>query len=84
VVNPAHGSATLFWSLPATGDARLAVYDVTGRRVRELAHGALPDGMHSTRWDGRDDAGQLVNPGLYLVRLEAAGRVLTRQVALIR
>ena len=33
--------------------------------------GAQDAGRHEIRWDGRDNVGQLVPPGLYLVRVEA-------------
>ena len=29
-----------------------------------------PRGAHTARWDGRDGAGQLVGPGIYLARVE--------------
>ena len=66
--NPAHGPATLRFSLPAAGTARLEVLDVSGRRVWGYAQ-ALAAGPHSIAWDGRDDAGRRLGPGLYLVRL---------------
>lgn len=37
-----------------------------------------PAGIDSTVWDGRDDAGALVAPGTYLVRIEADGGQLVR------
>lgn len=36
--------------------------------------------MHTIRWDGRDDAGRTLLPGLYLTRLSAAGDVRTGRV----
>lgn len=42
------------------------IHDLSGRRVRSLS--VLPSqtaGSHLIEWDGRDDAGQLVAPGLY-------------------
>ncbi len=43
---------------------RLAVYDIAGRRVRDLA---VPDGAREIAWDGRDDAGHVLAPGVYHV-----------------
>ncbi len=66
--NPARGSAAFTFSLPAPGEARLEIVDVTGRRIwarREV----LAAGAHTWRWDGRDDAGRARGAGLYLVRL---------------
>ena len=55
------------------GTARLAIFDVTGRRVRELAGGRLDAGAHSFTWDGLDDAGQAAASGTYVCRLELGG-----------
>jgi hypothetical protein len=46
-----------------------AVYDVSGRRVRELA----PAGA-SVTWDGRDDSGRTLPAGVYFVRAHRDGR----------
>ena len=35
-------------------------------------------------WDGRDRDGSLVKPGLYFVRVEAAGRSAVARVVLVR
>ena len=51
------------------------IFDVQGRPVRALYAGPLSAGQYVAPtsvpglWDGRDDAGELVAPGLYLVRV---------------
>ena len=82
--NPARGPVTLRFTLPRGMRVRLGVYDASGRRVRELASGAQPAGEHSMAWDLRDEGGRSVSTGLYLVRLEAEGRTLTRTVVALR
>ena len=47
------------------------MFDLGGRRVRDLsALTERPSGRHRVEWDGRDDGGGRVPPGIYLVRLE--------------
>ncbi len=58
---------------------RGSVYDVTGRRLRDFSG---TNGQ--VFWDGRDDDGTLVRPGVYLVRVVASGRATTLRVALLR
>ena len=48
----------------------LAVYDLTGRMVAGVSAPAGDSGRFPADWDGRDDGGALVPPGLYLIRLE--------------
>ena len=45
----------------------LTVYDVLGRRVRQVWQGALGTGTYRFTWDGRDAAGRAVGRrGVYL------------------
>ena len=46
-------------------------YDATGRRARTFATGAWNPGTHTLTWDGRDDRGNTVAPGVYFLRIEA-------------
>ena len=72
------------------GPPRLRVLDALGRRVvRELAAGRNPsaaaDGLPlSATWDGRDETGRRLPPGLYFVTLEAGGRRSSVRVASLR
>ena len=54
---------------------RLALYDVLGRRVRQVWDGSLEAGPHRFVWDGRDAAGKAVAAGVYVYKVEVDGRV---------
>ena len=45
------------------------IFDLSGRRVRQLVSESRPAGFYSESWDGRDQPGGLVPPGLYLCRV---------------
>lgn len=81
--NPARGGAAVRFTLPAAGDATLAVHDVTGRTVRVLARGPHEAGPHLARWDGRDEDGRAAPAGLYFLRLAANGESRTARLALL-
>ena len=51
----------------------LEMYDLAGRRVRRAYAGIGSNGAYALEWDGTDDQGLLVPPGLYLyeLRIEA-------------
>ena len=53
----------------------LTVYDVLGRRVRQLWQGPLGAGNHRFVWDGRDEAGKAVAAGVYLYKVEVDGQI---------
>ncbi|MCC7265483.1 MAG: gliding motility-associated C-terminal domain-containing protein [Candidatus Latescibacteria bacterium] len=50
---------------------RVEVFDLAGRRLRDLstAPGQL-SGEHHLPWDGKDEQGRLLPPGIYLFHLE--------------
>ncbi len=49
---------------------RVEVYDLAGRLVRRFVS-ARRVGEYAEEWDGKDGGGQLVPPGLYVVRVHA-------------
>lgn len=71
--NPAFGAVSFAFTLARAGDADLAVYDASGRRVRTLARGTRAAGAQSVTWDARDDAGRACAPGAYWARLRVDG-----------
>lgn len=71
--NPFRGSTNLRLSLARDGHARVAVYDLVGRRIRTLVDGNLSAGEQTLVWDGRDEDGRSVAAGLYLVRFDSPG-----------
>jgi hypothetical protein len=81
--NPFAASTTIRFALAAAGDVDLAVYDVSGRIVRRLAGGRTEAGAHTAVWNGRDDAGRRVAPGVYLYRLRAPGVSDVKRVVVI-
>jgi hypothetical protein len=69
--NPFRSSTTLAFDLPVPRAVRFVVYGIDGRAVRKLAEGSYDAGRHRAIWDGRDDRGRLVSPGIYFARLVA-------------
>ena len=45
------------------------IFDLSGRRVRQLVSQPRSAGFYAETWDGRDEQGALVPPGLYLCRV---------------
>ena len=60
--------------LKATHEVAVEVvaYDLSGRPVHRLYQARDRSGPNQVSWDGRDAAGAVVPPGMYLLRLEAA------------
>ena len=56
--NPMHRETTIRYRLPAEAEVSLAIFDVSGARVRTLLSGRAPAGPGNVTWDGRDDMGR--------------------------
>jgi FlgD Ig-like domain/Cytochrome c554 and c-prime len=62
----------------------LAVYDVSGKRVRVLTSRAQSPGDHTLVWDGTDADGRRVPAGVYFCRLRSGDRSFTARVILAK
>ena len=84
--NPFHGTATIRFSLARSEGVQLTVYDVTGRRVRDLVDASLAGNQeHSVVWDGTDDQGRPVQAGVYWMQLSTeSGYTSVRRMVTIR
>ena len=71
--NPTRGRTEFRFSIVKAGRVDLAIYDLTGRRVRTVVHTIRAAGPGLATWDGRDEAGLRLANGLYFARLAAPG-----------
>ncbi len=67
--NPLVDSASLEFHLAETTRAHVGIHDVAGRKIRVLADRELPSGDHVFVWDGNDDRGRRVAPGVYFYQV---------------
>ena len=75
------------YRVQAARPLRLGIYALSGDRIRQIEE-LVTGGEQRFGWDGRDDQGRVVAPGLYLCRIEVeadaeafAGQVQTRIIA---
>jgi len=82
--NPFNPITNIRFTLTKEGPVDLSIFDVRGRRVRDLADGDQSVGVHRIAWNARDARGSRVAAGVYFIRLAAAGAVETERVVLLR
>ena len=75
---------SLSFQVPGESEVELALYDAQGRHLRTLARGVLPAGVHRVQWDGRDDNGRAVEPGVYFARLRREAESATVRLVRLR
>ena len=84
VPNPFNPSTKILFTLATDQQAKVRIYDLTGRLVRTLLEEHLSAGSHAEIWDGRDSTGRSVASGAYYVRLETGDEVSSRKVMLLK
>jgi hypothetical protein len=79
--NPSQGGFSVEMNPAAVGGEAFHVYDIEGRLVTTLK-ASVRDGAARATWDGGDEAGTPVAPGVYFIR--AAGRSEGTKVVLLK
>ncbi len=77
--NPVAGTAVISFCLPGAGPASLTVHDLSGRIVKILSSGNMPEGSQSVQWDTDN-----FPSGLYMYRLECAEGSIARKCMVLR
>jgi len=82
--NPFRDDTTVLYHLSHGTTVRLSIYDAAGRLVRHLGREFQAAGRHEESWDGLDQSGENVAPGVYFVQLEAGGERASSRVVRLR
>lgn len=77
--NPFNPSTIITFTLRAPGTVRLAVFDITGRKVAELANGRYHAGTHSVIWNAQGCAS-----GVYFCTLRQGTTTISRRMLLLK
>ena len=77
--NPAPSGAQVSYTLADDAEVTLSVYDVTGRLIETLVRSRQSGGTHVAEWQAGNRA-----PGVFFIRLEAAGRLHMRRFVLLK
>ncbi|MCX7995746.1 MAG: T9SS type A sorting domain-containing protein, partial [candidate division WOR-3 bacterium] len=75
---------TIRYHLNRNGPVQLRIFDISGKLVRKLVDRYMPQGSYMTFWNGNDDSGKQVAPGVYFVILETGSEKITRKAVLVK
>ncbi len=82
--NPFNSETVIRFALQRPSEIELALHNLAGQKVVQLAQATRGAGVHTVRWNGRDARGRTLASGIYLLRLRAGAQVETRKLALVR
>lgn len=78
--NPFNPVTRIPFRLMRSSHVELAIFDVTGRKVKTLMDGPQDAGMHEASWEGDDDSARAVANGVYFCRLLIGDFCITRKL----
>lgn len=82
--NPFNPETRLTYLLPHASHVRIEVFNTLGQRVALLIDEKRPAGTHRVEWRGRNDFGQPVASGVYILSMRAGDFVQQRRMVLMR
>jgi|GEM_PF-6312356 hypothetical protein len=71
--NPFYYNTEINYSLIKAGYIDLCIYDSQGALVTSLVHSKKAEGPYSINWDGKDQHGNLLAPGIYILIMNVDG-----------
>ena len=80
--NPFRNSTTISYAttnLPE--NSGIEIYNIKGQKVKKYS---IFDNRSSILWNGKDEAGKTVSPGIYFYKIESGNQIKTRKMLLIR
>ncbi len=77
--NPFNPSTKINYSLKESGNVKLTIFDVLGRKVIDLYNGFMEKGNHSITFNASN-----LSSGIYLYRIESGSFVKTKKMILLK
>jgi len=82
--NPFKLKTGIYYQLPRSGVVIIAVYNVSGQRIKTLVNEHREAGFYTVHWDGRSEDNQWVSNGVYFCRMMAGEYVSVKKILLMR
>jgi YVTN family beta-propeller protein len=82
--NPFNPTTRIRFTVPSADNVFLAVYDVSGRKVRTLVDERRRADHYEVEWDGRDANGRTVSSGVYFYKITVGKHAATRKMLMLK
>ena len=82
--NPFNAETKIKFDLPEDAIISLSIYNVLGKKVRNLVDDIATAGFHSITWDGKNDRGQHVSSGEYVCAIKVGMNYHSMKMILLR
>lgn len=78
--NPFASETQIPYKLKNQSDVHIKVYNILGQEVRTFNIGLKSNGIHGIKWDGKNNSGIKVTPGVYLYQLQAGNEAQVKKM----
>ncbi|NOY79204.1 MAG: T9SS type A sorting domain-containing protein [Calditrichaeota bacterium] len=82
--NPFNGTTQFNVTLPGAGQLQVAVYNLLGMKIKDLANRFYPSGKYSFAWDGFDSQDHVVPSGIYVITVRFKNHVYRNKVLFVK
>jgi len=83
--NPFNPSITILYSLPKASVVTLTIYNTLGQEINTLVNGQDQKvGSYEATWNGKDNFGNSVSPGIYFYQLKTNELILSKKMMLMK
>ena len=78
-------SAIFSFRINKNGNITLRIYDLQGNIVKTLINGYYPEGYYNLTWNGDNESGNRIQPGVYFYKVSTGNKTLqTDKIVLIK
>ena len=82
--NPFNPTTQIKYNLPKDNLVNIRIYDAMGRKIRTLSNVYQNAGHHSINWNARNDMGELVAGGIYILSVQAGEFSASKKMVLLK
>ncbi|MCB0284634.1 MAG: right-handed parallel beta-helix repeat-containing protein [Calditrichaeota bacterium] len=82
--NPFNNITTIKYRIIKQSSVELAIYNVTGQKIKTLVNSEQVPGAYSIQWDGRNDKYSSVSSGIYFYQIRTSKFTKTKKLLLLK
>ncbi len=82
--NPFNPETRIKYSLKASQNVSIIIYNIKGQKVRTLIDQVQESGNHSVIWNGRDDKNKTVTSGIYFYKMKSGKYSSSKKMILLK
>lgn len=82
--NPFNPITTISYKLLAVSNLQLAIYDISGRKIKQWSYTNQATGSYEITWNGKDQFSNQVPSGLYIYTLKAGDDIQSKKMLLLK